>query len=133
MREVFLDTVGLIAPWNRSDQWHAAASAAFQGLDPGRTRLITTRYILLECGNEAARRPYRDKVVALRADLGLSGGLVEPAPADIELAWQEYAHSVTGFAGIVDQVSFAVMRRLRLTEAFTNDRHFAAAGFTTLF
>ena len=26
-----------------------------------------------------------------------------------------------------------VMRRLGLTEAFTNDQHFQAAGFTTLF
>jgi len=38
-----------------------------------------------------------------------------------------------GDAGIVDCVSFTVMRRLGLTEAFTNDRHFQAAGFTTLF
>lgn len=38
-----------------------------------------------------------------------------------------------GSAGIVDHVSFSVMRRLGITEAFTNDRHFAAAGFITLF
>ncbi len=38
-----------------------------------------------------------------------------------------------GQAGIVDQVSFVVMRRLGITEAFTNDRHFQAAGFHTLF
>lgn len=36
-------------------------------------------------------------------------------------------------AGIVDHVSFLVMRRLGITEAFTNDRHFSAAGFITLF
>jgi predicted nucleic acid-binding protein len=30
-------------------------------------------------------------------------------------------------------VSFSVMRRLGLTRAFTNDRHFAAAGFEALF
>lgn len=133
MREVFLDTVGLIALWNRSDQWHAAATAAFQALDPNLTRLITTSYVLLECGNEAARRPYRDKVIALRADLGMSGDLIEPAPADVDQAWAAYTHGVAGMAGIVDHVSFAVMRRLGVTEAFTNDRHFSAAGFTTLF
>jgi hypothetical protein len=32
MTPVFLDTVGLVAVWNRSDQWHAAATAAFTGL-----------------------------------------------------------------------------------------------------
>lgn len=33
----------------------------------------------------------------------------------------------------VDNVSFVVMRRLGITDAFTNDRHFKAAGFNTLF
>jgi predicted nucleic acid-binding protein len=61
MRAVFLDTVGLIALWNRSDQWHDAATAAFASLDPRLTHLVTTAYILLECGNEAARRPYRNR------------------------------------------------------------------------
>jgi predicted nucleic acid-binding protein len=123
----------LIALWNRSDQWHAAATTAFQALDPKLTRLITTSYILLECGNEAARRPYRDKVIALRADLGLSGDLIEPTPADIAQGWADYTVGLAGTAGIVDHVSFAVMRRLRVTEVFTNDRHFSSAGFTTLF
>ena len=35
--------------------------------------------------------------------------------------------------GIVDHVSFVVMRRLGLTQAFTNDAHFRAAGFEVLF
>jgi predicted nucleic acid-binding protein len=30
-------------------------------------------------------------------------------------------------------VSFQVMRRLDVTEAFTNDKHFQAAGLTLLF
>jgi uncharacterized protein len=36
-------------------------------------------------------------------------------------------------AGIVDHISFVVMRRLGMSKAFTNDRHFRAAGFETLF
>jgi uncharacterized protein len=35
--------------------------------------------------------------------------------------------------GIVDCISFVIMRRLGLTEVFSNDQHFAAAGFTPLF
>jgi predicted nucleic acid-binding protein len=34
---------------------------------------------------------------------------------------------------VVDHVSFIVMRQLGMTEAFTNDRHFRAAGFVPLF
>jgi predicted nucleic acid-binding protein len=40
---------------------------------------------------------------------------------------------MSGSPGIVDLVSFEVMSRLGLTAAFTNDRHFTAKGFTTLF
>ena len=48
-------------------------------------------------------------------------------------AWELYHRQKPGAAGIVDQVSFLVMTRLRITDAFTNDRHFKAAGFNTLF
>jgi predicted nucleic acid-binding protein len=33
----------------------------------------------------------------------------------------------------VDQVSFVVMRKLGISDAFTNDRHFQAAGCMVLF
>lgn len=56
-----------------------------------------------------------------------------PTPEETEGAWAAYDRGEAGQAGIVDHVSFAVMRRVGLTEAFTNDRHFQAAGFTTLF
>ncbi len=59
---IFLDTVGLLALWDVSDQWHDVAAA-----------------------------------------------------------------------GIVDHLSFAVMRRHHIREAFANDRHFEAASFTILF
>jgi predicted nucleic acid-binding protein len=133
MTPVFLDTVGLVAVWNRSDQWHAAATAVFTDMLQRQVPLVTTSYILLECGNEAARRPYRAHVVALRQMLLARGNLIEPTSADIDQAWNDYARGLAASAGIVDQISFAVMRRLGLTEAFTNDAHFRAAGFTTLF
>lgn len=88
MREVFLDTVGLLALWDSTDQWHESAQHALAGLAP-EVRTVTTSFVLLECGNAAA--------------------------------------------GIVDHISFAVMRRLGIAEVFGNDRHFQAAGFTVLF
>ncbi|MCL4206841.1 MAG: hypothetical protein KJ000_30535 [Pirellulaceae bacterium] len=44
-----------------------------------------------------------------------------------------FGRGEAGQAGIVDHVSFQVMHRLGIVEAFTNDMHFAAAGFKTLF
>lgn len=133
MTSVFLDTVGLMAAWNRSDQWHSDAIMALADVVRRQVRLITTSYILLECGNEAARRPYRGEVVALRQLLLARGDLIEPTAQDLDAAWGDYVAIRLGSAGIVDHVSFSVMRRSGVTEAFTNDRHFAAAGFITLF
>lgn len=48
-------------------------------------------------------------------------------------SWTHYAADYAGGPGLVDQLSFVVMRRLRICHAFTNDRHFAAAGFDVLF
>ena len=48
MTAIFLDTVGLVAMWNRADQWHEAAITAFELIkskravlkEPPRERII---------------------------------------------------------------------------------------------
>jgi predicted nucleic acid-binding protein len=69
----------------------------------------------------------------LRNELADYGNLITPTENDERRAWQAYANGDAAAAGIVDHVSFAVMERLGLTEAFTNDFHFEAAGFRRLF
>ena len=133
MNDVFLDTVGLIATWDVRDQWHAAAEAAYQQLLQDGRRLITTPLIFWECGNAAARRPYRQRVNVVRQYFLQEGLLIEPTAQQIEDAWAAFDRGDAGQAGIVDHVSFAVMRRLGIAEAFTNDTHFKAAGFRVLF
>lgn len=133
MTPVFLDTAGLIAVWERADQWHAAAWDAFQLLLDAGVPLVTTPFVLLECGNACARRPCRSDVAQLRRGLTKAGRVIEPTALEIDAAWSAYERGEAGQAGIVDHVSFAVMRRLGLTQAFTNDAHFRAAGFETLF
>jgi uncharacterized protein len=133
MSKVFLDTVGLIALWDVSDQWHMVATQAYRRIKNADAQLFASRPILLECGNAAARRPYREKVVQLWAAFAEDGTLVEPTESDWRLAWDAYSRGEAGSAGIVDHVSFAVMRRLGIHQAFTNDEHFCAAGFEALF
>jgi hypothetical protein len=132
MNDVFLDTVGLIATWDSRDQWHTVAEAAYQLLQQESRRLVTTPLILWECGNAAARCPYRQRVNVLRQFLIQDEALIEATLQEIETAWAAYDRGEAALAGIIDHVSFVVMRRLGVTEAFTNDRHFQAAGFTTL-
>ena len=133
MNAVFLDTVGLLALWNRSDQWHESAEAAFQSLLARRSPLLTTSLVLLECGNAAARYPFRQQVCDLRDVLRSRGELIEPTDAEVNDAWVAFERGDAGQAGIVDHISFAVMRRLEISDAFTNDRHYRAAGMNPLF
>ena len=53
--------------------------------------------------------------------------------AEMNIAWEAYDRGEANAAGIVDHISFVIMRRLGITDAFTNDRHFRAAGFVPLF
>lgn len=80
-----------------------------------------------------ARRPYRTDVDDLRERMAGGGRLLGLTESDLSAAWAGYRAGHAGQAGIVDQISFAVMWRLGITEAFTNDRQFAAAGFRPLF
>jgi len=129
----FADTVGLLALWDRSDQWHEAAERAFSTLAKNKTALGTTSFVLLECANAAARRPYRLEVDRLRVEMERGGFVVHPTMDEWGSAWAAYARGDADRAGVVDHVSFLVMRRLGIKHAFTNDHHFRAAGFEVLF
>jgi len=65
--------------------------------------------------------------------IGTTGQIDFAGVEDWKTAWTNYENGGADAAGIVDHVSFAVMRRLGLAKAFTNDRHFRAAGFENLF
>jgi hypothetical protein len=54
MSTVFLDTVGMLAQWDQSDQWHEGASRALRELVARGDRTVSTTFVFLECGNAAA-------------------------------------------------------------------------------
>jgi predicted nucleic acid-binding protein len=116
MSVIFLDTVGMLAQWDQTDQWHDGAARAFKELVTRGDRTVTTTFVLLECGNAAARRPYRSLVDRTREELEGSGRLVVPTDEDWEQAWSAYRRGMAGDAGIVDHVSFVVMRRMGITD-----------------
>ena len=133
MSVVFLDSVGALALWNKSDQWHGVAKFAFAQLTKSRDSLVSTTFVLAECGNTAARRAFRNDPVQLRESFEAVKALIWPTEEDWRLAWKAYQRGEADAAGIVDHISFVVMRRLGIAKAFTNDRHFRAAGFEVLF
>jgi len=133
MRTVFLDTVGLIALWDRSDQWHIAAETAYQTLIASPVRLVTSTIVLYECDNAAARRPYRKDVSDLWLALETTGDLIKPDHSQSAKGWNRFANGLLGTAGPVDNVSFVIREDMGIAEVFSNDTHFRVAGFVTLF
>jgi predicted nucleic acid-binding protein len=72
----------MIAFWNEADRWHAAAQQAYGGLKQSQTPVVTTSFVLLECGNAAVRRAYRPAVKQWRMALAASDAIIEPTPED---------------------------------------------------
>ena len=96
MNPAFLDTVGLLAMWDRDDRWHLAAAPTFAALIAARVPILTTTFVLAECANAAARKPYRLAVDDLRALLATKGGLVIPTDEDWDAAWAAYRRGDAG-------------------------------------
>lgn len=133
MSAVFLDTVGVLALLDLRDQWHDAASKAWSEIVSSGADFVTTSLVLIECANAASRRPYRRAIANLRESMTAAQMVIDPLPEEWEQAWAQYAAESPGASGVVDHLSFLVMRRLQILAAFTNDRHFLRAGFDTLF
>jgi hypothetical protein len=115
------------------DQWHDRAQTAFERLREERVAVITTTFVLAECGNATSRTSARSEVIRFGAAMEAGGALITPSDSEWHEAWTRYASGHIGGPGLVDEISFAVMRRLGLRQAFTNDRHFLDSGFEPLF
>lgn len=79
--KVFLDTAYAIALSSTKDAYHERALRLVNQLRADKTRLITTRAILLEIGNALSRQRYRAAAVRLLAALETDQS-VEIVPLD---------------------------------------------------
>ncbi len=134
MRPLFVDTGAWYALADRDDGHHASAASFFREVVAGRRGLVTTNLVVAESYLLIQRRigggTGRQWLARLRdssltqivhttaEDFAKACGLIEEYP--------DQPFSLT------DAVSFAVMRRLRLAEAFAYDRRFRIAGFSML-
>jgi uncharacterized protein len=132
--KVFLDTSFAIALSVESDRHFDYAVKLSEQLETENTRLITTTAILLEIGNALSKQRYRQAAKELPASLE-QDDTVEIVPMTDELyqkAFQLFCNRPDKDWGLIDCVSFIVMREKRLSEALTADEHFEQAGFIAL-
>lgn len=135
--EVFLDTgysIALSVESVESDEHHERAEKLAERLEAEQTRLVTTQAILLEIGNALSKERYRAAAVELFDALE-----EDPSVEIVPLTEELFARALALFRsrpdkewGLVDCVSFIVMRERGLTEALTPDKHYEQAGFRAL-
>lgn len=128
---IFLDTLFVVALVNRRDQYHRQAtelSERFEGHP-----LLTTDAVLLEIGNALAKGYKREAVEIIEGFLNSDETeIVHLTPELFQQAFELYQTYQDKEWGLIDCVSFVVMRKRGIRQALTFDRHFAQAGFQVL-
>ena len=117
-----------------ADAFHGKAVQLAAQIRRERTSLLTTRAVLLEIGNALSRQRNRAVAINLLQTMEQDSA-IEIVPLSEEL----YARAFTLYRqrpdkewGLVDCISFVVMRERGLTDALTTDEHFRQAGFRVL-
>lgn len=134
INKVFLDISYAVALSAATDENHQRALEVAEELETASATFVTTRAILLEIGNALAKVRYREAAVRLLTALENDPN-VEIVPASDELyrrAFSIYHERLDKEWGLIDCMSFAVMKEHALTDALTADHHFRQAGFKTL-
>ena len=128
---IFVDTSAFIARYLAGDQFHNAASDYWKILASSSIACVTSDFVVDEVVTLLSRRTTAHFVAERARQIYASRVLqiLRPDEADETSAvaiLEQFADREISFT---DCVSFALMKRHGITEAFTSDAHFATAGF----
>ncbi len=130
-RRIFVDSLFVIALVNRRDSYHSQAVSLATSLR-GHPLLLTDA-ILLEIGNGLARSHKKEAAAIIDQLLrGEEAEVVHLSPELFGEAFDLYKTYQDKDWGMVDCVSFVVMRKHGVEAALTFDRNFVQAGFQAL-
>jgi len=136
MADMLVDTPRWGSIVDRSQDFHAQATALYRTARQHRHRIVTTNYILTEVIallTSPLRIP-RPSIIAFVNSLKTSP-YVEILHVDVALdeqAWQLLIQRQDKAWSLVDCSSFIIMHQQDITEALTTDHHFEQAGFVRL-
>ncbi len=95
--------------------------------------MITTNIVLLEIGNALARNYKREAVQIIKPFRSSDEvTIVELNALVFKKGFEIYEQYDDKSWGLVDCISFVVMRNNDVTDALTSDTHFGQAGFNVL-
>ena len=134
MNDVFVDTWAWYALADERDTDHEVARLATDDLIEREVMLMTTNFVLDEAttliryklGHTIAIK-FRQTIRQLNEDELLN--VVRISESHEAAAGEVFEHYADQDFSFTDCTSFAVMRELGLSEAFTGDKHFATMGF----
>jgi predicted nucleic acid-binding protein len=127
---ILVDTSALLALLDRDAEHHEVASEFLIDSEP--KRLLTHNYVVVETASLVRRRLGAAVLQGFVRDLLPAISTCWVVPADHDRALSSLVSAPRRRASFVDLVSFEVMRRLDVEDAFAFDPDFAAAGFRTL-
>jgi len=128
---LFVDTLFVIALINHRDQYHRQALNLAERYDGW--PLLTTEAVLLEVGNALARNYKREAVEVIeRLTTAVEIEVISMTPDLFGRAFALYKQHQDKSWGLVDCVTFVLMRDRKVNRALTFDRHFSQAGFECL-
>jgi predicted nucleic acid-binding protein len=131
---VFVDTSAWLALINEADTDHVKAKTIRDNLLRSKKRFIVTDYIIVEIANSLCKTRWRSHAVKLINSIRETDSIevVEIDKEILDNAWNMYSTRTDKEWSLTDCVSFVVMGKHGIREAFTNDRHFEQAGFDVL-
>jgi predicted nucleic acid-binding protein len=132
--EIFMDTSGFFAMFDRSDIKHAAVQRVVREAQRRKRTYVTTDHILDETATLLKARGFAYLLESFFQKLD------ESKAFRIEWTDSERFHQCRAFFlkhsdqewSFTDCMSFCVMKQLRLHDALTKDVHFKQAGFNVL-
>ena len=125
--KVFVDTSALLAILDEDDRFHREAAETFRALIAG-TELVTHNYVEVETLT-LARRRLGPGAVARLTDRLLPAMTTIWVDEPLHRAALAAQRSAAASVSLVDTVSFEVMRREGIVQAFAFDVDFEAQGF----
>jgi len=134
MTSLFADAGYWIALLNPTDALHDRAALVSASL--GRTRILTSEFVLTEVLNACARKGNLSRMTACALiDKMRSNPNVEIIPmtsSAFRRAVERYRRRADKRWGLTDCASFLIMEEKGITDALSADRDFQQAGFKAL-
>lgn len=130
-QDVFIDTSFFKALLDAKDEFHTRADNIWEDLLREKSILYTTNYIIDETLTLVRFRCGLSIAMTLRSLINEYAELLNVSRVTVDddaSAW-EWFEKPWSKLSFTDCVSFAVMKRLGLTDVATFDTHFAKAGF----